>query len=375
MKAKRDVLSPLIVLLFLGGCAPSTHLPTPTDPSAAALQADRPVAVGSPEAPNAVALERLAQLWQRRTQDGVLADHPLGPGDVLEISVPAIEDLKDRTVRVSGEGTITLPFVGVVQMAGMTDKELSAELRRRLQTYMYHPQVSLFVREYRSRQVAVIGAVAKPGLYTLASGADTILDMLAAAGGMTEEAATRILFIPAERAVNSAPAGLAPALPIRLATTNPNALPPMLKQADPIVLDLKALSRGEHQIYLTLPARPGDVILVPGAGQVLVEGWVDKPGSYKITPDLTVLGAVAAAGGPLYPADTSTVKVIRTGKENGKVVLLADLEKIKRGAEPDTPVRAGDVIEVSSSAVKLVPYGFYRFFSGLFHVGASVPLY
>jgi polysaccharide export outer membrane protein len=333
------------------------------------------VAVSSQDAPNAVELERLAHLWQRRTHDSVLADYPLGPGDVLEISVPAIEELKDRTVRVSGEGTITLPFVGVVQVVGMTDKELSAEIRRRLLTYMYHPQVSLFVREYRSRQVAVIGAVAKPGLYTLASGTDTILDMLTAAGGMTEEAAGRILFIPAERAVKGEATGLAPTLPIRLATTNPNTLSPRLKQTDPIVIDLKALSRGEHQIYLTLPARPRDVILVPGAGQVLVEGWVDKPGSYKITPDLTVLGAVAAAGGPLYPADTSTVKVIRPGKDNGKVVLLADLEKIKRGEEPDASVRAGDVIEVSSSAIKLVPYGFYRFFSGLFHVGATVPLY
>lgn len=56
------------------------------------------------------------------------------------------------------------------------------------------------------------------------------------------------------------------------------------------------------------------MLLIPSAGQVLVEGWVEKPGSYKITPALTVLGAVAAAGGPLFPADTSAVKVIRTGK-------------------------------------------------------------
>src|SRR5262245_48578928 len=160
MKAKRYVLYSLIIPLFLSGCVPSTYPPTPTNPSATALQADRTVAVGSPDAPNAVELERLAHVWQQRAQDGVSTDHPLGPGDVLEICVLAIEDLKDRTVRVSGEGTITLPFVGVVQVVGMTDKELSAEIRRRLLTYMYHPQVSVFVREYRSRQVAVIGAVA-----------------------------------------------------------------------------------------------------------------------------------------------------------------------------------------------------------------------
>jgi polysaccharide export outer membrane protein len=254
----------------------------------------------------------------------------------------------------------------------MTDKELSAEFSHQLGTYMHHPQVSLFVKEYRSRQVAVIGAVAKPGLYTLASGSDTILDMLAAAGGMTDEAASRLLFIPSERAANGGPSGPAPALPMRRVATNP--LPTMPQPAEPIVIDLKALSRGGQPVYMTLPARPGDDILVPNAGQVLIEGWVEKPGSYKITPQLTVLGTVAAAGGPLFPANTSAVKLIRPGKADDKVVLLADLEKIKHGEEPDIPVRAGDVIEVSSSAARIVPYGLYRFFAGVLSVGASVPI-
>jgi len=148
----------------------------------------------------------------------------------------------------------------------------------------------------------------------------------------------------------------------------------MPQPAEPIVIDLKALSRGGQPVYMTLPARPGDVILVPNAGQVLVEGWVEKPGSYKITPQLTVLGAVAAAGGPQFPANTSAVKVIRPGKGDDKVVLLANLEKIKRGEELDIPVREGDVVEVSSSAAKIVPYGLYRFFAGVLNVGASVPV-
>ena len=362
MKAARYVLYPLIVLLFLGGCAPSTHLRTPPETTAGV----------SPDAPNTLERERLTQLWQRRTQERTLADHPIGPGDVLELSVPAIEELKDRTVRVSGEGTIMLPYVGVVRTAGMTDNQVSTEIRRRLEKYMYHPEVSLFVREYRSRQVAVMGAVTKPGLYTLASGTDTILDMLGAAGGMTEGAASHILFIPAEPAVNSAPAGRPVASPLRFVSTTP--LPANAKDVNPITIDLQALGRGENQMHLAVPVRPGDVILVPSAGQVLVEGWVDKPGSYKITPELTVLGAVAAAGGPLFPADTSAVKVIRPERGNGKIALLADLDKIKRGAQPDIPVRAGDVIEVSSSAAKMVPYGFYRFFTSVLSVGASVPL-
>src|SRR5437870_632368 len=69
-------------------------------------------------------MERLAHLWQKRKQEGFVDDYPIGPGDILQISVPGMEELKDLTVRVSGEGIISLPFVGVVKAAGMTDKAL-----------------------------------------------------------------------------------------------------------------------------------------------------------------------------------------------------------------------------------------------------------
>ena len=116
--------------------------------------------------------------------------------------------------------------------------------------------------------------------------------------------------------------------------------------------------------------------MVPGSGQVLVQGWVEKPGAYRITPGLTALGAVAAAGGPLFAADTSAVQVIRTGKWGERISYLADLEKIKHGEKPDISAQEGDVIEVASSGPKLVPYGIYRFFTTIFNVGmgASLPV-
>jgi protein involved in polysaccharide export with SLBB domain len=70
-----------------------------------------------------------------------------------------------------------------------------------------------------------------------------------------------------------------------------------------------------------------------------------------------VLGAVAAAGGPLFIADTGAVSLMRTGKRGEKLPYLADLEQIKTGKMPDIPVEEGDVIDVASSALKLVPYG------------------
>jgi polysaccharide export outer membrane protein len=285
-----------------------------------------------------------------------------------------MEELRGRVVRVSGEGTIALPQIGVVKAAGLTEEELQEVIRRQLENYMHNPQLDLFVRDYRSRQVAVIGAVVKPGLYNLASEGDTILDLVALAGGMRDEAAQRILLIPAEPADPGTAKVLAAILPAQLVSQDPSPL--LLKQTELLVIDLNNFVRGGHQLYLSLPARPGDVIMVPGSGQGLVQGWVEKPGAYRITPGLTVLGAVAAAGGPLFAADTSAVQVMRTGKRGERISYLADLEKIKNGEKPDISAQEADVIEVASSGPKLVPYGIYRFFTSIFNVGmgASIPV-
>ena len=310
--------------------------------------------------------ERLALLWHKRAQEQSAVDYPVGPGDLLEVNVATVEELKTRTVRVSGEGTIALPFVGVIQASGLTEEELRKTIYQRLEKYIYNPQMDLFVREYHSRQVAVVGSVEKPGLYNLASGANTILDMLSLAGGMKAEAAARIQFIPAEPVEKHRAKELVSTLPSQLSGSD---TPLILKSAEPISIDLRSLTKGGNQMYLSLPVRPGDVIMIPGSGEVLVDGWVAKPASYKITPGLTVLGAVAAAGGPHFAADTSTVTLIRTGKDGEKTSVLADLEKIKRRESPDIPVQEGDIIEVSSSTSKLVPYGIYFFFSNVFRVG------
>jgi polysaccharide export outer membrane protein len=281
-----------------------------------------------------------------------------------------MEELNNYAARVSGEGTITLPLIGVVPVAGLTEQQTREEIQRRLQErYMYDPQVSLFVQEYRSRQVAVIGALNKPGLYNLAGEADTLLDMISQAGGMLDTAAPRILLIPAEPGEEKQAKEFAAALPVVLGNRDSS---PTAKRPDPIVIDLQYLHRGGQQVYLTLPARPGDVIIVPANGEVLVEGWVKSPASYKISPGMTLIGAVAAAGGALFAADTGTVQVLRTARGGEKILLSADLEKIKRGESPDIPVEAGDVIEVSASSLKIVPYGFYSFFSNIVRVGASM---
>jgi polysaccharide export outer membrane protein len=316
----------------------------------------------------------LTQLWERRSQEAVGDDYPIGPGDVIEINVAGMEEITNHSGRVTAEGTIALPFVGTINVRGLTDKALRTEIKQRLQQgFMRNPQVSVFVKEFRSRQVAVIGAVHKPGLYNLASSADTVLNMISLAGGMRPEAAERILFIPGEPVDPETAKEVIEALPVSVMRHDPSPL--ILKNMDPLVINLDSISRKGQEKYLSIPARPGDIIMVPGAGEVLVQGWVAKPGAYKITSGLTLLGAIAAAGGALFPANTESVELIRTDHQGRKTSYSADLDEIKTGKQPDIAVREGDVVDVASSGPKLAAYGVYRLFTTIIHVGANVPLY
>jgi protein involved in polysaccharide export with SLBB domain len=124
----------------------------------------------------------------------------------------------------------------------------------------------------------------------------------------------------------------------------------------PIVIDL---SNPSMTGCLNLPARPGDIILVPAAGQVGVYGWVSHPGSFDVTAGMTVLGAVTAAGGAMF---SSNAELLRT-ERGSRISIPLDLSKVESGKASDLPVQGGDVVLIKSSAVGAVPYGVYTLLS------------
>ena len=361
-----------IPFAILSACVSALEMP-PTAESKQDTQTSSKNDGGSPASASTVGIttdmDRLARLWRERQEEKSQTEYPIGPGDVIEISVPAIEELRTRTVRVSGDGTISLPFVGKLDVAGLTEEQLQEKITSSLLKYMYNPRVVTFVREYHSRQVAVLGAVLKPGLYSLNTGSDTILDMISQAGGMASGADPKVYLIPAQPANGDRAKEIVSSLPESL--LGKDSAPLVLKGADPILIDVKRLAVGGNQIYLSLSVRPGDVIMVPGGGQVLVEGWVEKPGAYSVSPGLTVAGVVAATGGPLFPADVNAVRVLRANKEGSKSITVVDLEKIKSGESPDVSLQSGDIVEVASKNSKLIPYGLYRFFTAIVSVGVN----
>jgi len=380
------VLSVIILLVNITSCTVSQSVPLSNTTTGSSNQ-EQPVTVqahppAQPDGKPSVdsnftqhpAEELLQKLWQRRTQDQGEADYPLGAGDVIEVSVSALPEITNKVVRVSRAGTITLPLIGKVQASGLTEDELSEEIRRRLAAeYMYNPQVNILVREYRSRQVAVVGAVEKPGLYSLTSDTDTLLDMISLAGGMQRDAGRYMRLIPAEPVEKDKVQALATAFPQPL--RQHGFSPVFLKRTEPLVIDLDQRATATEQLYLAIPARPGDILIVPGAGEVMVEGWVERPGTYKVTANTTVSAVIAAAGGPLYAADTSTIKVIRTNDLGARTSLEVDLVALKQGKIPDLPVQDSDIIEVASSSPKLLRCGLYRLLTTFVHIGGSVPLY
>jgi polysaccharide export outer membrane protein len=374
----------------------------------------------------------LDRLWHTRSSElSSTKDYPIGPGDVLTISVPQMDELQERKVRVTPQGTIELPLVGAVQAGGMTEEQLEAELDQKLNNFMYNPQAAVYVNEYHNREVAVIGSVNHPGLVLLTSPSETILDVLTQAGGLSSTAADEIILIPVEQgdptmakrvsqvAFNSSETGAfggagatatdAPGdAAMGAASTDPvghageimphqaghaihggnpgidqraqqqasrtvaapaqgdtaeHTLGMLPANAHPLSIPIKSTSLTGAGKYINLPMRPGDVIVVPGGGNVMVVGWVQTPGYFQVGSGLTVLGAIGAAGGPMYAANTKDITLIRSNKDGSKDTIPINLDRISKGDEADLPVKANDVIDVPYSSVRIGPYVFYSILS------------
>lgn len=386
-----------VLLLLASGCATSiTPIQSPADPPAASGTDPAPAVTAAGQQFQDDDSAALNGLWKARLLDS--GDNPssgsfvLGPGDLLRISAPQIEQLKERTVRVSEEDTIALPFLGEINVAGMTEKDFRAALADRIAKYVYHPEVEVFLEQAEDRQVAVLGAVKTPGRYMLTSRSDTVMTVISRAGGITEGAASRIFLIPAPVAdvhsqaaapmVHGASAGSPAVMPISagadsaqsgISVANPATGPssgldqlPGRLGGEQLVIDM---SEPRSQRYTEIPARPGDVVLVPLAGEVTVQGWVDKSASFKVTPGMTVLNAIAAAGGPQF---SSSATLLREQPNGGKRSLALDLSKLKSGEQPDPKVEGGDVIVVERSVVGAVPYSVYFLIQ---HVGLGFPMF
>ncbi len=305
-------------------------------------------------------LQRLSEIASARVSAHQSGDYVIGENDVLSVRAYDLDELNSR-VRVDGNGDITLPLLNGIHVKGKTVADVQRELTSRLGGFMYKPSVTVFVEEYRSEQISVLGAVQHPGPISQTRSEMTVLDALAAAGGMTADASSAVYFIPAETR------GIA-GVQLADATTSPDA---NSLGDGAIVVDSKESPEDAKRRFFSMPVRGGDVIVVPTVGTFVAQGWVEKPGPYPLRPGMTLRGALATAGGLLWPARTSLIRVY-SNAPNGQVELReVDFDDVMTLRTPDVFIHQGDVVEVPGQVAKMIPYGFYQFLKDFIHMGAN----
>ena len=234
----------------------------------------------------------------------------IGPGDSVSIQVYGQADMS-TVVYVSDDGTIPVPLAGSVQIAGLSPSEASKRIEKALKdgNFLVDPHVTLTVTVSRSQRVSVLGQVGKPGLYPIDANT-TILDLLALAGGALDTGSEEIFLLR-----NDANGAL---------------------QRFPINLRLLQSAKGAAPEQAL---RGGDQIVVPRAEQFYIYGEVTAPNKYRVEQDMTVIQAIARAGGVTPRGSERRVDIKRLVE--GKYVTVK--------AKLNDPVKPDDVIHVKES--------------------------
>ncbi|MBP6909787.1 MAG: polysaccharide biosynthesis/export family protein [Candidatus Saccharicenans sp.] len=270
----------------------------------------------------AVPLSRGQEENQVNGRDYFIREYIIGPRDLLEIKVFELPEF-DHTVRVSEDGSITLPLIGNVQIGGLTKDKAEKKLSEILAKYVKKAQVSIFIKEYQSSRVAIIGAVEKPGMYELV-GRQTLLQMISQAGGFKDTAANEIYVLREGQDGTAAS----------------------------ISIDLEDLMINGNQ-NLNIPIQANDVINVPvdKLMNVYVFGEVRQPGALqvKMSNKITLLQAIAQAGGLSENATKRGVTIKRRDKSGQEINLSVNLNDIIKGKKKDVPLQEGDVVIVKQS--------------------------
>ncbi len=248
--------------------------------------------------------------------------YKIGAKDLITISVFDVPEL-NITVRVAEDGTITLPLLGNIKLEGLTRAEIEKHLASLLeQKYLKNAQVTVFIKEYQSKMVSIIGAIVKPGNYELL-GEKTILELLSIAGGLTGDASNSIIIIR------------------------------KLKSGDSISLKIKLddlMLKGDPK--LNIPLKAGDIVNIPVERfmNIYIFGEVNKPGHLKMIKDEnnTLLRAIAQAAGFTDRARKGSILIKRKvdGKER-KIKINA--KKILKGKITDFILMDNDIIHVPES--------------------------
>jgi polysaccharide export outer membrane protein len=290
--------------------------------------------------------ERIQQLATKASTRPV--NTPIGSGDLLHIEVFDVPDFT-RDVRVNQTGEISLPLIpGTIQAGGLTPFELQGKVANLLQEngLVSHPQVSVFVKEQTSQPVSVIGAVKSSQIIQILR-PTTLLEVLAQAGGIADDAGSVVLVIrstagsappPPTAAEPSGPAGQ-----VADASASGSTTQEKIPDSQTITVKLRDLLESGDPTF-NIPVYGGDVVSVPRSGIVYVAGAVQAPGGYVLQDrgeQITTLKAIALAHGLKSTAKANSAVIVRSNPQTGR--------------KEEVPVRLKTIMAQKTEDVRLYP--------------------
>ncbi|OLB34214.1 MAG: hypothetical protein AUH11_18935 [Acidobacteria bacterium 13_2_20CM_57_17] len=295
-------------------------------------------------------------------------DYVIGNGDLLDLEIFDVKELS-REVRVSQTGSIGIPLVSVrLHVAGLTEIQAEQKISEVLESggLVSHAEVSVTVKERKSKPITVVGAVSHPMVYQ-ADRPVTLLEVLAEAGGVANDASdTVIVNRPSQEASSDpleppaiGPEGSAPVAEpsgtaVSKSSANPAAPadPPALSNTITINLN-ELMESGDAANNIILQA--GDIVTVPHSGIVYVLGAVSRPGGFVLANDrgqMTTLKVLALAGGLNSTAKKDHAVIVRKDAQGQQHEVAVDLKKVMARHAEDVQLQPSDILYVPDSAAR-----------------------
>ncbi|MBI5633884.1 MAG: polysaccharide biosynthesis/export family protein [Nitrospirae bacterium] len=320
-----------LAVIFFAGCGGTAAVKTsPEDIMASSKKADK--------LNEALIMSAITQ------QTPLEESYLIGPEDLLDIEAYNVEELK-KTVRVNSHGDIALPLVGILKVKGLTTAEAEQLIAKKLDKFVQETVVTVFVKEYKSQRISVLGAVKKAQVFAI-TGQRYLLDMLLMADGLAAEAGS-ICYV------------IRPTL-----KTNTNS------RAETIVINLDELiMRGNFS--LNIPVFAGDIINVPKGGIFFVDGEVKTPGVYTMKGKTSLVQAITMAQGFGLNASTDDVRIFRDNGKGEREIIVVNYDNITSGSQPDMMIAENDIIIVAASGTKTFFNNFVRTIRGAVSFGGA----
>ena len=258
----------------------------------------------------------------------------IGPGDVLDIRILNRPNLSREAVRVEGNGMIRMPLIdNEIMAACKTEGELAKEISEKYTKFYKNPQVDVFIKEYKSKQVAVIGAVNEQSRFELQRRI-RLLELLTYARGPSPKAGQTINIVHSPASLSCALPGAADTSDVAFSSYKLSETMMGLPDANPWI-------------------EPGDIITLPEAPQAYVVGNVHSPLTIPLKEPITISRAIAMAGGLKQDSKKTKVRIVR--QEPGSTIskeLLVDLSAIEKKRAEDIVLMPNDIIDVPLSSGK-----------------------